>query len=143
MQEGAILESIRGSDLSEDERRSLDHHLPTVLHHGDVVIHPQASIDAPHLDSTQTHVRNFVGLSQGVTPDEPSLLPPGTRLGPYFGNDLNEGRPELRGRRIHYRIVFKEDCIPIRHQKSPSIVFKVLADVSEGDCRFLTTLQRF
>ena len=77
-------------------------------------------------------MRNFIASCQGESLDEPSLLPPGTRLGPYFGSGFNEGRPELRGRKIHYRIVFKEDCVPIRRKKSPSTVLNALADISQG-----------
>ena len=131
-QEGSIISSIRDSDLSEDERLRLDNHLPTVLRHGDVVVHSQSGVDSPHLDSTQAHMRNFMALCKGESLDEPSLLPPGTRLGPYVGTGLNHGRIELRGRRIHYRIVFKEICTPIRRTKAPSAVFNALADVSQG-----------
>ena len=131
-QEGGNIENIRVSASGEGERMVLDDHLPTVLHHGDVVIHSQSGVDAPHLDSTQTHIRNFVALCKGEAVNEPSQLPPGTRLGPYYGTGLKWGRTEIRGRRIHYRIVFGEDCIPLRRYKSPSVVFDALADVSKG-----------
>ena len=130
--EGSNIDSIRSNVMSEDERHFLDEHLPTVVHHGDVIIHPQSSGDPPHLDVTQTHARNFQALCRGEAVDSPSLLAPGTRLGPYFGTGLRKGKPELRGRKIHYRIVFKEDCSPIHREKSPSTVFNALADVAEG-----------
>ena len=79
-------------------------------------------------------MRNFIALCKGKALDEPSLLPPGTRLGPYFGIGLDEGRAHLRGRRIHYRIVLKEDCIPSRRVKSLETVFNALADISRGIC---------
>ena len=131
-QEGSNIDCIRSSVMSADERQFLDEHLPTVVRHGDVVIHPQSSGDSPHLDVTQSHARNFQALCRGEAVDSPSLLAPGTRLGPYFGTGLHEGKPEIRGRKIHYRIVFREDCSPIHHGKSPSVMFNALTNIAEG-----------
>ena len=133
-QEGSVIKSIRDLDLSHDERVLIDEHLPTVLHHGDVVIHPTASNGVAYLDSTQTHIRNFYTLCVGMPVDGPLLFPPGTRLGPYFGSGPSRDRREIRGRMIHYRIVFKEHCTPIRHEKSPSVVLNMLAGICEGAC---------
>lgn len=44
-QEGSIIQSIRDSATSEEERVLLDSRLPTVLHHGDVVIHLGSTVD--------------------------------------------------------------------------------------------------
>ena len=81
-QEGTIIESIHDSDLGDTERSLLRDHLLTVLPHGDVVIRPMTCDGVPHLDSTQTHARNFEALRAGQPVDEPRLLPLGTRLGP-------------------------------------------------------------
>ena len=137
-QEGSNIQSIRDS-ANEEELLFLDDHLPTVLCHGDVVIHPNPAVDPPHLDSTQTHMRNFLSFCAGKSITEPAILPPGTRLGPYFSEYvLTKGETELRGRRIHYRIVFKESGVPIHRIKSPGVVFNALADIASGTSTSLT-----
>lgn len=135
VQEGSIIQSIRDSVTSETERLLLDDHLPTVLHHGDVVIHSGSTLNPPHLDATQTHIRNLQTLCAGQQLAEPSILQPGTRLGPYLSGAFDsEGRSEIRGRRIHYRIVFKEDCLPLHREKSLGM------KASKWQTRFLSFL---
>ena len=138
-QEGEIISSIHeSSSMTEEDRLFLGKHLPTVLHHGDVVLHSESSPHSPYLDSTQAHRTNFQSWRSGQELAEPASLPPGTRLGPYLRTTESLGS-ERRGRRIHYRIVVKEHCTPLQHEKSPTVVFKVLANVAAGRCSSLHT----
>ena len=120
---------------SDGEKDALKRGVCTILHHGDVIIRPDAPSnlanasaeeDEDHdlyADDLPTHLNDYLS----TLPPQPEWLPQPPRWW--------TGPGELSDRRMHYRIVIKEVCTPMRlvrwqHAK----VFPALAQICESKC---------
>ena len=129
--EGQNLADIRLSDSSEPAQKLFDRTLLTVLHDGDVVIRPQSALDPPYRDCTRLHANNARALLYGHSYVDSRFEPPDRSRD--FGIDCVTKNRAVRGRRVHYRIVFKEICTPIPPNASFSFLGKVLRDICESE----------
>ena len=117
LREGNIIAQIRKCAVDDATKSDVQKVLLMVLTHGDVAVEGLR-------DCTRTMV-----------------LPDGDEHnGPV--DDLKS--PSISSRRqIHYRIVFKELCKPLREETSLKTVFGVLADASNGTSSFCTHLSLY
>ncbi|KAJ3552127.1 hypothetical protein NM688_g4317 [Phlebia brevispora] len=106
--EGLVDASIRASCASDEQKAALDKSFLTVLAHGDILVDGAA-------DRTRAAVTP--GKATGKAPDH-------SERDPYT-------QPHDRSR-IHYRIVYKEVCKPLRSTSSLYTVFKTLSDACHG-----------
>lgn len=108
--EGEILEDIRSASLPADLQRLIEFSFLTVVCHGDVFLDPQRTI----LDCTRSI----------ATEDPPASFTSRSQL-------LNSQVTECTtNRKVHYRIVFKEDCQPIHEECSVSRIFRALGQTA-------------
>ena len=133
--EGDTLAAIRDCDPSEDARKLLSQRTLTVLHHGDVVLRSPV-VELPYVDYNRLHSQNAVRFLQNKPLTDSRFMSAGPPIPPHYVT--SRGLRILLGRRLHYRIVFKELCVPLHSEKSLSGVFTGLKDVCEGNGCFST-----
>lgn len=128
--EGDIHESILHCDSSQEAQDSLSQGTLTVLHYGDVLLHSVAT-EHPYIDYTRQHPQNALRFMQDQPLTDSRFLSAGEQIKPHV---LSEGGERLLlGRRVHYRIVFKELCTPLFSGHRLAAVFRAIGDVCEGN----------
>lgn len=123
--EGSALEKIRQSDHSSEFQKSMSANFLTVVCHGDVAIHSREGHS--YCDRSLDHVENAEAYLQGKPLPDSIDIPPAPPTVPF-----SEDTP-LSGRRVHYRIVFKEICQPLTLSTPLNVAFPVLAQVCGGE----------
>ena len=129
--EGQIMADIRRSDVSKGAQEVFARTLLTVVDDGDVKIHPSTGPNPPHLDCTRLHASNARAY-QYAQPYLDSRFEPPNLSRDFSMDSVTESRA-IEGRKVHYRIVFKELCTTL-HAKTPlHVIGKALRDICEGE----------
>lgn len=121
LSEGTITRTVRDATCPQDENND-DGRNPflTVQCHGDVFLeHERATLDCTRSFVTKGDLLQDAGSRTGQT-----------------SSDRRNTQSRSPKCRVHYRIVFKELCVPISEETSPAVVFKALADVANGKHRY-------
>jgi hypothetical protein len=137
MREGDILDSMRAAAVG-DEKYLFDTYFLTKLCHGDV------RTESGTLDDTAEGLMRGLDITSGQvslfelqrSPIQGSEPPPGSEGLRALSGDQDQaqdqGPPPRYAHKTHYRIVFKERCIPIDHIKSLPDVITILSETVNG-----------
>lgn len=125
--EGETLRKIQLSENSEEFQRVFSANFLTVISHGEVFV--GSNEDALYCDRTINHRRNLKAYVSGKSLPDPGFLVPRPRPPPA---PIHQTESNLTGCRVHYRIVFKEICTPLRLSTPLLKVFPALENICDG-----------